>query len=153
MERISPWREPREGDSTTQAERLEKSLASVAGDLAIVRNFLSEINRATGDSARQELLVGLSSQISSLKRKSEPPELLPIWQIASALEGLLHSNRSVEASPRRRMRLSALWLPRWNRGRLRLLFSPAFDLAPTDPLPSQELGRLRRMSLHDAKTR
>jgi CheY-like chemotaxis protein len=68
---------------------LKESLAGVVRDVAIARNFLSELGRATDDSSRQKLLAGLLIQVSSLKRKSEPPALLPIWQMTSALEGLL----------------------------------------------------------------
>jgi CheY-like chemotaxis protein len=77
------------GDSAAQAAQLQEALASVAKDLVIARNFLSEASRATGDSSRRGILTALASQIGSLKRKSELPQLLPIWQMASALEGLL----------------------------------------------------------------
>jgi len=68
---------------------LEESLAGVVKDVEIVQSFLAEIGRATDDSSRQKLLTGLLSQMSALKRKSEAPALLPIWQMASALEGLI----------------------------------------------------------------
>ena len=69
---------------------LNEFFAAAAKDFAIFRTFLSEIRRAPEQAGRQKLLIGLLGQIDSFKRKSGLPELLPIWQVTLALEGLLN---------------------------------------------------------------
>jgi CheY-like chemotaxis protein len=76
-------------DSKPRSDLLNEVLDRTLKDLAIVRTFVSAIGRCSDESSRQKLLAGLSSEISTFKRKVNQPELLPIWQMAAALEGLL----------------------------------------------------------------
>jgi CheY-like chemotaxis protein len=69
---------------------LREFFPSAAKDLAMVRNYLSAIGRATDDAGRQKLLVDFSRQIGSLKRKATLPALLLIRQMTFAMEGLLN---------------------------------------------------------------
>jgi len=82
--------ETKNGSPKTDAAALKEFFAAAVKDLAVMRSFISEIRRASEQAARQKLLLGLSGQIGLLKRKSDLPELLPVWQMAFAFEGLLN---------------------------------------------------------------
>jgi len=68
---------------------LREFCASAVKDVAMARKFVAEIGRASDEGGRQKLLVDLSRQIGSLKRKSDLPGVLPFRQIIFAFEGLL----------------------------------------------------------------
>ena len=53
------------------------------------RNLLQEINRAADAAGRHKMLAALRWEMHVLKSEADLPELLPVWQIAFALEGLL----------------------------------------------------------------
>ena len=53
------------------------------------RKLLHDIGRESGDLARQKLLTNLHFEMGVLKGEAGFPEALPVWQAASALEGLL----------------------------------------------------------------
>jgi CheY-like chemotaxis protein len=53
------------------------------------RNLLQDIGRKSSDPARQHMLTNLYFEIGILKDEAGFPEALPLWQMASALEGLL----------------------------------------------------------------
>jgi len=57
--------------------------------LGAQRTLLHDLGREPGVPARQKILVNLRSEMSSLKGEAGFPEALPVWQVASALEGLL----------------------------------------------------------------
>ena len=76
--------------SHTLDPALKEFFASAAKDISLARNFLSAIVRASDEAGRQKLLVDLSRQIGSLKRKSSLPAVLPVRQLAFAFEGLLN---------------------------------------------------------------
>jgi len=57
--------------------------------LRAVRRLLQEIGGASDTAARQRMLDALCGRIRTLKGEAGVPELLPAWQIAGALEGLL----------------------------------------------------------------
>src|SRR5258706_4617521 len=57
---------------------------------ARLRGIFSEISRTPDEAARQKLLGNLSLQVGALKVTVATSELLPAWQLASALEGLLN---------------------------------------------------------------
>ncbi len=63
-------------------------IASAAKDIAPLRALLVETSRATADAADQSGLEKLRQGLVTLKSKVELPELRPLWQIVSALEGL-----------------------------------------------------------------
>lgn len=57
--------------------------------LAVQRDLLEEIRRAANDTALKKSLVNLYFEIGALKDEASFPEVLPVWQVASAAEGLL----------------------------------------------------------------
>jgi len=57
--------------------------------LAGQRTLLHGLRREAGDSARKKLLVDLYFAFGSLKDEAGFPEVLPVWRVVSALEGLL----------------------------------------------------------------
>jgi len=72
------------------AESPEKFFATVAQDFAKMRKFVSQ---SGGDSDAETTLKNLRDllrEMRSLKNKASLPELLPIWQMSAALEGLVN---------------------------------------------------------------
>jgi CheY-like chemotaxis protein len=57
--------------------------------LVTQRKLLQDIGRESSDSVRQQMLTDLRSEMGVLKGESGLSETLPVWQTASALEGLL----------------------------------------------------------------
>lgn len=57
--------------------------------LALQRSLLQEINRASDALGRHKMLAALRWEMHILKSEAGLPWLLPVWQVASALEGLL----------------------------------------------------------------
>ena len=57
--------------------------------LAVQRKLLEEIRRAANDAALKNALVNLYFEFGALKDEANFPEVLPVWQVASAAEGLL----------------------------------------------------------------
>ncbi len=53
------------------------------------RKLLQDIGRESGDLVRQQMLMNLYFEMGVLKDEAGLPEALPVWQTASALEGLL----------------------------------------------------------------
>jgi CheY-like chemotaxis protein len=64
-------------------------LSRAQNDLAAMRKPISELGKADDEIGRGKLLRELLDHIRSLRRNSGLPEVLPVWQMASALEGLL----------------------------------------------------------------
>ena len=69
---------------------LKDFFSSAPKFVACLRDSLKAIARATDSSARQELMLELACQTAALKTAAELPQLLPAWQMASALEALLN---------------------------------------------------------------
>jgi CheY-like chemotaxis protein len=57
--------------------------------VAIMRGLIQEIIRATELEARHNLLLHLYEKIGELKQMAGRPGVLPVWQLAAALEGLV----------------------------------------------------------------
>jgi CheY-like chemotaxis protein len=57
--------------------------------LVTQRKLLKEFEQQSGDSARNKVLVNLYFEFGGLKDEAAFPAALPVWQVASALEGLL----------------------------------------------------------------
>lgn len=57
--------------------------------LGTQRTLLADIGREAGGLARQKKLTDLRAEVSALKDAAGFPEVLPVWQVASAVEGLL----------------------------------------------------------------
>jgi CheY-like chemotaxis protein len=79
--------------------------------LAKLKGLLQELGRSADDGARQGLLGELAGHVQVLKERADVPELLPVWQIAAALEGLVkqfHLQRSTVTPSTLRTVASAL---------------------------------------------
>ncbi len=63
--------------------------AQAARLLAAQRKLLEEIARETDPVARQRLLADLRRELGALEGEAGRPEVLLVWQVASAVEGLL----------------------------------------------------------------
>jgi CheY-like chemotaxis protein len=70
-------------------ESIATFFAEAAEALVDLRRRLVEIAQAPAESGRQTMLVELSSRIGSLKGKARLPAVLPVWQLAFALEWLV----------------------------------------------------------------
>src|SRR5262249_51782314 len=57
--------------------------------VGVLRGLIQEITRAGEQTTRHKLLSGLCEKIGELKRMAGLPEVLPAWQLAVALEGLV----------------------------------------------------------------
>ena len=86
--RVGPSASPRT-DSTEKDDPIKEFYARAAKLLGTQRTLLQDIARGPGGLARQKTLTNLRSEMSSLKGEAGFPEALPVWQVASALEGLL----------------------------------------------------------------
>lgn len=57
--------------------------------LGTQRNLLQKLSQELNNLARQKILVSLLFEMRALKDAADIPEALPVWQVTSALEGLL----------------------------------------------------------------
>jgi CheY-like chemotaxis protein len=64
-------------------------LSGTQNNLAAVRKLISEVSQADDEAGRGKLLRELLDHIRSLRSSSCLPQVLPVWQMACALEGLL----------------------------------------------------------------
>jgi CheY-like chemotaxis protein len=86
--RVGPVASPRI-DLPRKDGRLDEFYTRVKECLVMQREFLHDIGRESGDPARQKLLTNLHFEMGALKDEAGFPEVLPVWQLASVLEGLL----------------------------------------------------------------
>jgi DNA-binding response OmpR family regulator len=88
------------GRTSTPAPR-EEFFDTAPKSVIIMRGLIQEITRAAEAGARQELLVDLREKIGSLKSMAGLQEVLPVWQLAAALEGLVRqlSEKSENVTP------------------------------------------------------
>jgi len=80
----SPPTEPPE-----KYDPLTEFYARAKEHLVTLRKLLQDITRESSDAARRKMLTYLYFETGVLKGEAGFPEVLPIWQVASALEGLL----------------------------------------------------------------
>jgi CheY-like chemotaxis protein len=80
---------PRMSSSPAPADPAGEFFAQAAGLLGALRTRLRDIGRETGGVARQKKLAALHGEMGRLKDGAVFPEALPVWQLASALEGFL----------------------------------------------------------------
>ena len=80
---------PARTDPLEKQDRIKEFYARAAKFIRVQRKLLQELGREPNRSARQKILTKLYSEMSSLKNEAVFPEVLPVWQVASALEGLL----------------------------------------------------------------
>lgn len=57
--------------------------------LGNLRQMARELRRTSDDCARQKILAALRWELHSIRADAGVPELLPVWQLAFAMEGLL----------------------------------------------------------------
>src|SRR5882762_7140724 len=74
---------------TTESDPIKDFFGAAPKRLGELRMVLQHIDRAWDTESRQKALVSLGDEISALKDAADFPELLQVWQFASALEGLL----------------------------------------------------------------
>ena len=58
--------------------------------LAVVRRLFSEIGKLPDEAAQHRILSELRDEIRALRRDADFPSARPVWQMAAALDGLLH---------------------------------------------------------------
>jgi CheY-like chemotaxis protein len=76
-------------DEDPATDPIKEFLNRVTVQMATQRRLVLEINRAADDTIRLKLLADLRCEISTLKTAAGLPALRTVWQIASAMEGLL----------------------------------------------------------------
>ncbi len=84
-----PSARPGSVDSSTNRDPLLEFFAKAPELLGALRKLLQEIGRAPNEASRQGLLADLHGEIREMKGAAGLSELLPVWQMASALEGLV----------------------------------------------------------------
>ena len=72
-----------------QDNPLNEFYARMSKHLGTLRKLLQDIGHEPGTPARQSMLKYLYFEMGVLKGEASFPEVLPVWQVASALEGLL----------------------------------------------------------------
>jgi CheY-like chemotaxis protein len=75
--------------AATPPDCLREFYDSTPRRLAEFRTLLSEVSRVPDESARQTKLLESFERASALRESAGLPEVLPIWQVFFALEGLL----------------------------------------------------------------
>lgn len=80
---------PSIGDASKPANPMAEFFMRANALLGSQRLRLQEIIRETRPLARQKILTELCASLTGLKDESRFPETLPVWQMASALEGFL----------------------------------------------------------------
>jgi CheY-like chemotaxis protein len=86
--RVGPAASPRP-DTVGKADPSTEFYARTPKLLAAQRTLLQDIGRAPDFLARQKALTDLRLEMASFKGAAGFSEALPVWQVASALEGLL----------------------------------------------------------------
>ena len=86
--RVGPSAPPRT-DLPEKEHLLNQFYARAKERLVTQRKLLQDIGREPGDPIRQQMLTKLCFEMGGLKDEARLPEALPVWQSASALEGLL----------------------------------------------------------------
>ena len=87
--------------SNAAPDSLHEFYDAIPRRLAELRTLLSEISRAPDEAARQTKLLESFGRASALRESARLPEVLPIWQVVFALEGLLQrlSTKPADLSP------------------------------------------------------
>src|ERR1041385_7099602 len=89
--RIGPAANGRgETNVNTDANALKRFFKRAPALLLTLRNLLQQVRPGPEDAARKKNLEQLRVEVRSLKGMAGLPELLPIWQMACAMEGLLN---------------------------------------------------------------
>ncbi|MGO8836450.1 MAG: response regulator [Limisphaerales bacterium] len=86
--RVGPSASPRT-DLPEQEDSINEFHVRAKECLVTQRKLLQDIGRESSDPVRQQMLTKLYFEMGVLKDEAGLPEALPVWQAASALEGLL----------------------------------------------------------------
>jgi CheY-like chemotaxis protein len=86
--RTGPAAAPRTEAPATEMPRAE-FYGRAKKRLANQRRMCEEIGRQAGDAMRKKRILDLYYELGALKAEAAFPEALPVWQLASAMEGLL----------------------------------------------------------------
>ena len=86
--RIGPAASPNAG-LTGKSDSINEFYVRAKERLVTLQKLFQDIGRELSDSVRQQKLTKLHFEMSLLKDEAGLPETLPVWQAASALEGLL----------------------------------------------------------------
>jgi CheY-like chemotaxis protein len=87
--------------SDAPPDHLQEFYYTAPRRLAELRTLISEISRMPDEATRQTRLLESFERTHALRESAGLPELLPIWQVVFALEGLLERllTKSAEVSP------------------------------------------------------
>ena len=85
----------------TTIDPLKRFLTRGRKQIWVARRLFTKIKAASDEATRQKRLGELGDQVSDLKDIAGLPELLPFWQVATAVEGLLRqlANQSSKVTP------------------------------------------------------
>ena len=86
--RVGPAASPRT-DLPGKDDPINEFYVRAKERLVTQRKLLQDIGRESSDPVRQQMLTNLYFEMGVLKDEAGLPEALPVWQAASALEGLL----------------------------------------------------------------
>jgi len=87
--RIGPAVSPRIDYLPAKEDPLKEFYLRAKKCIYTQRKLLQDIGRESSDPARRQILVNLQFEMGALKDEAGLPETLPVWQAASALEGLI----------------------------------------------------------------
>ena len=76
-------------DPVSRAQAIKAFHEKAGRTLDTQRKLLQEIDRTSDDGGRQKMLAALRWELHALRGEAGVPELLPVWQLAFAVEGLL----------------------------------------------------------------
>ena len=86
---VMPAAAPSALNSSSACDPLHEFLARAPNHLGELRKLLREIGAATSQAARRKMLADLHRELRVLKGEAGLSELLPVWQLAAAVEGLV----------------------------------------------------------------
>ena len=75
--------------ASAESDGVKEFLARTPQLLGELQQLLRKINAASAEAARRTLLADLHRELRLLKGEAGLPELLPVWQLTAALEGLV----------------------------------------------------------------
>ncbi len=98
---VSEFHQPPAGNAAALSEKsglLAEFYARAKNRIALQKKSFQRIGRETNDSVRRKLLADLGSEVCRLKTEATFPAVLPVWQVASALEGLIKQIKNLTPS-------------------------------------------------------
>jgi CheY-like chemotaxis protein len=77
------------GRQESQTDPVAHFLDTAPKDLGAIRRLFSDLSREPREPVRQQHLGEMAAQLKLFQNKASSPALLPVWQTASAVEGLV----------------------------------------------------------------